>query len=326
MIEQSTYFWYVKTDRAPALAQSGCNSIWIKAGGDGSGRVWTQWSAPALAPFISAKIAPEPWFFVQRDWQTDVATIGKALAVLDAPRLVLNVEIGEGGWDGATATEAQALVAAVRQISGQRQVGFSSCPSWDGDPKRGAPFFPYEAFCQLCDFSMPQQYWTGAPDQVAYEVARNRTGKPVIPILWGEWDDATLAQQAQHCRDVLGAQFGGLSAWEAGNVGYNLTGMGAVYGALSAVEALVSNTPIGPYNITLGGGFRKTYEDAGDQALTIYGWPVTGEFTEVLEDGKEYTVQYFERDRMQYDQRTGAITFGLCGLELAQARGYVGTK
>ena len=318
--------WYLKPERAVALAQSGCQVIWLKAGGDGSGRVWTQYSAPALAPFTQVKIKPRPWFFVLRQWQTDVQTIKDALAVFDTDALVLNVEIGEGGWDGATAAEAHALVAAVRQAAPGKLIGFSSCPSWDGDPVRGAPYFPYEAFAEACDFSMPQQYWTGAPDQVAYEVKRNHTGKPVIPILWGEWDDATLAAQATHCQGVLGAQFGGLSAWEAGNDGYNLTGMGAVYGALAAVEALVNNTPIGPYGKNLGGGFKKTFEDAGGDALNRYGWPCTDELTETLEDGKEYTVQYFERTRMQYNQQTHEITFGLCGLEVAQARGYVGAK
>ena len=278
--EYSAYFWYTKPDRAPALAQSGCQALYVKAFGDGSGHVWAQWSAAALAPFTAQKITPIPWGFILRQWQTDVTQIPAVLSACDAPALVLNVEIGEGGWDGATAEEAQALVAAVRRAAPGKRIGFSSCPSWDGDPVRGAPFFPYEAFAAACDFSMPQQYWTGAPDQVAYEVKRNRTGKPVIPILWGEWDDATLAQQSQHCRDVLGAQFGGLSAWEAGNDGYNITGMGAVYGALAAAEVIVTTNDnpgfpaaIGPQGnlvvngVDFGGSDIVTVEVAQFQVL-----------------------------------------------------------
>jgi hypothetical protein len=35
-------------------------------------------------------------------------------------------------------------------------------------------------------------------------------------------------------------------------------------------------------------------------ALPINGYPISGEFTEILEDGQPYTVQYFERVRMEY--------------------------
>jgi hypothetical protein len=46
--------------------------------------------------------------------------------------------------------------------------------------------------------------------------------------------------------------------------------------------------------------------DLGDQgisereALALFGYPISGEFTQTLEDGKAYTVQYFERVRMEY--------------------------
>src|SRR3712207_8057465 len=45
--------------------------------------------------------------------------------------------------------------------------------------------------------------------------------------------------------------------------------------------------------------FRSTYwENHG--GLAINGYPLTDERREVLEDGKEYTVQWFERVRMEY--------------------------
>lgn len=38
----------------------------------------------------------------------------------------------------------------------------------------------------------------------------------------------------------------------------------------------------------------------GDSGLTRHGYPLTGEIRERLEDGQEYTVQYFERTRLEY--------------------------
>jgi GH25 family lysozyme M1 (1,4-beta-N-acetylmuramidase) len=81
-------------------------------------------------------------------------------------------------------------------------------------------------------------------------------------------------------------------------------------------EAVAPSVATGPFNVHLGGGFLKTYQDAGADALALYGWPCTEELTE---NGK--TVQYFERARFEYDQQTGAITFGRVGVELARARG-----
>ena len=49
---------------------------------------------------------------------------------------------------------------------------------------------------------------------------------------------------------------------------------------------------------TVGGRFLTYWE--GNGGLPIYGYPLTPERKEVLEDGKEYTVQYFERARFEY--------------------------
>ena len=48
----------------------------------------------------------------------------------------------------------------------------------------------------------------------------------------------------------------------------------------------------------LRAGFRAFWEANG--GLAQFGYPLTEEFTETLEDGKSYAVQYFERARMEY--------------------------
>ncbi|HET8631035.1 MAG TPA: hypothetical protein VFL91_26745 [Thermomicrobiales bacterium] len=48
----------------------------------------------------------------------------------------------------------------------------------------------------------------------------------------------------------------------------------------------------------LGGGFRQYWQANG--GLAQFGYPITEEFTEQLENGQSYTVQYFERARFEY--------------------------
>jgi len=48
----------------------------------------------------------------------------------------------------------------------------------------------------------------------------------------------------------------------------------------------------------IAGRFRQYWEQRG--SLPINGYPLSDEFTQTLEDGKSYTVQYFERVRMEY--------------------------
>ena len=48
----------------------------------------------------------------------------------------------------------------------------------------------------------------------------------------------------------------------------------------------------------IAGRFRQYWEQHG--SLPINGYPLSDEFTQTLEDGKSYTVQYFERVRMEY--------------------------
>jgi LPXTG-site transpeptidase (sortase) family protein len=48
----------------------------------------------------------------------------------------------------------------------------------------------------------------------------------------------------------------------------------------------------------ISGRFRQYWEQHGN--LPINGYPLSDEFVQTLEDGKQYTVQYFERVRMEY--------------------------
>ncbi|MEP6775979.1 MAG: SGNH/GDSL hydrolase family protein, partial [Chloroflexota bacterium] len=48
----------------------------------------------------------------------------------------------------------------------------------------------------------------------------------------------------------------------------------------------------------LGGGFLKYWNANG--GIPQFGYPISEEFAETLEDGKQYTVQYFERARLEW--------------------------
>src|SRR5207249_3059233 len=51
------------------------------------------------------------------------------------------------------------------------------------------------------------------------------------------------------------------------------------------------------------GAFLAYWQQHG--GLAINGYPLSDEFTEVLEDGKAYTVQYCERVRLEYHPENG---------------------
>lgn len=56
--------------------------------------------------------------------------------------------------------------------------------------------------------------------------------------------------------------------------------------------------------------------------VELFGYPLTEELTEQRpEDGRTYTVQYFERARLERDPASGRITLGLLGREVMAARG-----
>jgi len=70
---------------------------------------------------------------------------------------------------------------------------------------------------------------------------------------------------------------------------------------------------------SLGGAFRKFWEETG--GLAVYGYPISEEISEVSPtDGKEYTVQYFERNRFEYHPEAEGspyeVQLGLLGATL----------
>lgn len=77
---------------------------------------------------------------------------------------------------------------------------------------------------------------------------------------------------------------------------------------------------------TLSGGFLAYWESHG--GLAIFGLPLTEEFREINPaDGKEYTVQYFERARFEHHpEKAGSpfeVELGLLGRQLLTQRGWL---
>ncbi|MFN8514031.1 MAG: hypothetical protein U0841_15895 [Chloroflexia bacterium] len=62
---------------------------------------------------------------------------------------------------------------------------------------------------------------------------------------------------------------------------------------------------------SVGGRFLRQWENNG--GLAIYGYPLSAEFEQILEDGKKYVVQYFERARFEYHPENAAPNDVLLG-------------
>jgi hypothetical protein len=76
---------------------------------------------------------------------------------------------------------------------------------------------------------------------------------------------------------------------------------------------------------TLSNSFRDYWEANG--GLSIYGYPISEEFKEVNpDDGKTYTVQYFERNRFEYHPENKdtkyEVLLGLLGNSLLRIKGW----
>jgi len=76
----------------------------------------------------------------------------------------------------------------------------------------------------------------------------------------------------------------------------------------------------------LANGFKAYWEANG--GLAIYGYPISEEFDEVNpEDGKTYTVQYFERNRFEYHPENKGtkyeVLLGLLGNSLLKDKGWL---
>jgi N-acetylneuraminic acid mutarotase len=61
----------------------------------------------------------------------------------------------------------------------------------------------------------------------------------------------------------------------------------------------------------VGGPFLRYWREHGE--LAINGYPISGEFIQILGDGRAYTVQYFERVRMEYHPENAAPNDVLLG-------------
>jgi hypothetical protein len=76
----------------------------------------------------------------------------------------------------------------------------------------------------------------------------------------------------------------------------------------------------------LAAGFKAYWEANG--GLAIYGYPISEEFEEINpEDGKTYTVQYFERNRFEYHPENKGtryeVLLGLLGNKLLKDKGWL---
>lgn len=340
MLERSCMIWYVPANpatHARALARFGCTAAWLKAGVDNPGltTAWAQWTDGTPDLYAANGVEPLAWFYVYpENAATQWDTIARALEARPSRIICLNAEVE---WDDRDRLFVHSWVDGLRTILKQRGVvvdglGFSSVPSWDkGHGGTGSPYhaFPYEAWCEASDFSMPQAYFT-SPDQILWENPRNTTDHPVIPTLWavgdpgadppGFSDDDLVA----YAKRVIGEceHFAGFSSWRADLATYQYEGMRRCYQAMDELttETLPPNAiQFGPYGKMLGGGFRKVYEDAGGAGVSLYGYPVSNEMTD---PDTGLTVQWFERARFEYHRESGAITFGRVGAELARLRGF----
>lgn len=75
----------------------------------------------------------------------------------------------------------------------------------------------------------------------------------------------------------------------------------------------------------IANGFREYWEKHG--GLALYGYPISGEFTEITQDdGKEYVVQYFERARFEYHPEAPEnqrVQLALLGTDVLRRRGWL---
>ncbi len=77
---------------------------------------------------------------------------------------------------------------------------------------------------------------------------------------------------------------------------------------------------------TLGGSFYQYWRNNG--GLALFGYPISQEFLERNpDDGKTYTVQYFERNRFEYHPENKGtkyeVLLGLLGTELCRRKGWL---
>lgn len=252
-LEQSAYLWNLEGDVArlgARLREGGCQTVYVK-GADGSD-LWDHVGF-SVKPLAREVRQVRPWMFNYSPTVGEIAACVAMVRMMPTDVVMLNPEIHAAGrWHEVSNKEAAAWVKKLRQALAKAfgtapQIGFSSCPSWDGDARRGAPWFPYEGFAEECDGPlMPQHYWHPETlDMIEYSNRRTPAGKMVIPILaacrdWepsrGEfWPTAAIIDQAA---DLIPRCVGlsGLSSWRVDRADYDVGAMAHAY-QLLATEA-----------------------------------------------------------------------------------------
>ncbi|MFN8516093.1 MAG: hypothetical protein U0232_24635 [Thermomicrobiales bacterium] len=96
------------------------------------------------------------------------------------------------------------------------------------------------------------------------------------------------------------------------STGYSATvfaaGGGSILGSTRfAVQANQPERHFAETGFTVRGRFLAYWEATG--GLAINGFPLSEEFSEVLENGQPYTVQYFERTRLEYHPESADVQF-----------------
>jgi hypothetical protein len=116
---------------------------------------------------------------------------------------------------------------------------------------------------------------------------------------------------------------------ELGLLGSQLTAGRNSETAFKPIAPFISNSDSRYFSETghsLSFGFRNYWEQNG--GLAIYGYPISEEFQEVNpDDGKTYTVQYFERARFEYHPENRGtryeVLLGLLGNSLLRQKGWL---
>ena len=94
----------------------------------------------------------------------------------------------------------------------------------------------------------------------------------------------------------------------------------------AAMKDTATKVYFAPTGHTLGGTFYTYWKTHG--GLAIFGYPISEEFQEKNpDDGKTYTVQYFERNRFEYHPEfkgtKDEVLLGLLGTALVRTKGWL---
>lgn len=92
-------------------------------------------------------------------------------------------------------------------------------------------------------------------------------------------------------------EVGGRAVVELGLLGVEVTG-GRIFPKVPPIENTADRRYIPETQHIIQYGFKEIWETRGD--VRIFGFPISEEIDEVLEDGEWRTVQYFERARFEY--------------------------